>query len=51
MNKTMNNFFDEVWFNKCSIKQGDKLHAIIKTNGLLLAIMPIESIYGITFGI
>ncbi len=36
-------FFDEMCSSKCYIKEGDKLHAIIKTIDLLLTIMPIES--------
>jgi hypothetical protein len=43
MKTTMDYFFDQVWSSKCCIKQGDELRAIIKTNDLLLAIMPIES--------
>jgi len=43
MKTTMNYFFDEMRSRKCCIKQGDKLHAIIKTNDLLWAVMPIES--------
>jgi len=43
MKTTMNFFFDEMCSSKCCIKQGDKLHDIIKNNDLLLVIMPIES--------
>jgi hypothetical protein len=43
MKTTMDYFSDEMRSRKCCIKQGDKLHAIIKTNDLLWAVMPIES--------
>jgi hypothetical protein len=42
MKTTMNYFFDEMFSSKCCTKEGDKLHAIIKTIDLLLVIMPIE---------